>query len=115
VQQAPNCGQGFGVQLAAPFQVSGLVQAAWVVTVQPPVLGLQHAPVTTPPTTCTTAAAAVCPSGFVAVRVYFSAPMLAVAEVAFSTRLTVVALTKVAETTLGGVPVAPPLVIDTAR
>jgi hypothetical protein len=44
VQQAPNCGQGFGVQLAAPFQVSGLVQAVCRTSVQAPFDGLQQAP-----------------------------------------------------------------------
>ena len=44
VQQAPNCGHGFGVQLAAPFQVRGLVQAVCRTSVQAPVAGLQQAP-----------------------------------------------------------------------
>ena len=44
-------------------------------------------------TRCTMAAADVCPSGFVIVMVYFSAPTLGVASVVLRTRLTVVGFT----------------------
>ena len=61
--------------------------------------------------TCTTAAAAVWPSGFVIVIVYFWPARFAVAADVLSTRLTVVGLTYVAEVTVGGVPEAAPFEI----
>ena len=68
-----------------------------------------------PPITCTIAADVDWPSGFVIVSVYFSEPMFAVALVVLSTRFTVVGFTYVADTTVGGVPVAAPFVMDAVR